>query len=132
MAKKKEIIGDPIVIDGHKLSLSLGVRAGDFVFVSGCVAIGKDDVPKLDGPIEEQTAMTIEYIQGILEKAGCTLEDVVFASVFLKSRDDFPGYNEVYSKYFPDGPPARITVLGDFLLEDAKCEIQMTAYKPQN
>jgi enamine deaminase RidA (YjgF/YER057c/UK114 family) len=128
--KQKEIFTEPIIIDGHELSLSLGVRAGDFIFVSGVVAF-KDDKPKLDGPIEEQTALTLEYIDGILKQAGASLKDVVNANVFLKSREDFPGYNEVYSKYFPEGPPARCTVLGDFLLEDVLVEIQMTAYKPQ-
>ena len=33
----KEIIGDPVVINGRRLSLSRAVRAGDFVFLTGQV-----------------------------------------------------------------------------------------------
>ena len=131
MAKKKEIIGDPIVIDGHNLPVSLGVRAGDFVFFSPGCALDKDGVPKLDGGIEEQTALTVEYIQRVMEMAGCTLEDVVSTKILLKNKDDFSGLNEVYRQYFSEEPPARATVLTDFMVDGILVEIQVTAYKPQ-
>ena len=33
----KKIIGDPLIINGRKLSLSKAVRAGDFVYLTGQV-----------------------------------------------------------------------------------------------
>ena len=44
--KNKQIIGDPIVINGRTLSLSKAIRAGDFIFLTG-------QVPMKDGKIVE-------------------------------------------------------------------------------
>ena len=51
--------------------------------------------------------------------------------VWLKSRDDFPGFNEVYSEYFHQDPPARSAVIND-LLVDVKIEIEVVAYMPRD
>ena len=32
---KKKVLGDPIIIDGRKLSLSRAVKAGDYIFCTG-------------------------------------------------------------------------------------------------
>ena len=126
--KTKEIIGGPLVIGGRQLSLSRAVRAGDLVFLTGQVPM-RDGAPMTTGTIEEQTRVTIELIGETLKEAGCTFSDVVKSMVWLKSRDDFPGFNAVYGEYFPDGPPARSALVSDFLV-DVRVEIECIAYKP--
>ena len=84
-----------------------------------------------EGSIEEQTRVCIELIRETLEKAGCELNDVVKTMVWLKSRDDFDGFNTVYGKYFTNGPPARSALVCDFLV-DIRVEIECIAYKPKN
>jgi len=126
----KEIIGRPLMINGRKLSLSRAVRAGDFIFLTGQIPM-KDGVPMTEGSIEEQTQVCIELISETLKDAGCTLNDVVKSMVWLKNRDDFPGFNSVYGEYFSEGPPARSALVCDFLV-DIKVEIECTAYKPGN
>lgn len=128
MKSKKEIIGGPLVIGGRRLSLSRAVRAGDLVFLTGQVPM-RDGAPMTTGTIEEQTRVTIELIGETLKEAGCTFSDVVKSMVWLKSRDDFPGFNAVYGEYFPDGPPARSALVSDFLV-DVRVEIECIAYKP--
>ena len=91
----KEIIGRPLMINGRKLSLSRAVRAGDFIFLTGQIPM-KDGVPMTEGSIEEQTRVCIELISEALKDAGCTLNDIVKSMVWLKNRDDFPGFNSVY------------------------------------
>ena len=84
-----------------------------------------------EGSIEEQTRVCIELISETLKDAGCTLNDVVKSMVWLKNRDDFPGFNSVYGEYFSEVPPARSALVCDFLI-DIKVEIECTAYKTEN
>jgi len=93
---RKQGIGAPLVIDGRELSLSRAVRAGDFVFITGQVPM-RDGKPMTGGTIEEQTRTCIESLQQILAEAGCELGDVVKSMVWLKRREDFPGFNAVYA-----------------------------------
>ena len=78
----KQIIGDPLVIDGRRLSRSRAVRAGDTVYLTG-------QVPMVDGhvmtwgTIEDQTRAVLDEITKTLTLAGCTRDDVVKAMVRL-------------------------------------------------
>ena len=125
----KEIIGEPLVINGRKLSLSKAVRAGDFVFLTGQIPM-KNGVIVTDGSIEYQTRIVLDEIKYTLTEAGCGLKDVVKAMVWLKNRDDFPGFNEIYGEYFPHEPPARSAIVSDFLV-DILVEVEVIAYNPE-
>ena len=125
----KKIIGEPVVINGRRLSLSRAVRAGDFVFLTGQVPMQNNAI-MTHGDIEDQTRVVLDDITETLKLAGCDRGDVVKSMVWLTSRDDFPGFNAVYAEYFPESPPARSAIVND-LLVDAKVEIEVIAYKPQ-
>ena len=125
----KEIIGEPLVINGRKLSLSKAVRAGDFVFLTGQVPM-KNGAVVTDGSIEEQTRIVLDEIKKTLAEAGCELQDVVKSMVWLKNRDDFPGFNAIYGEYFPHEPPTRSAIVSDFLV-DILVEVEVVAYKPE-
>lgn len=125
----KQIIGDPLVINGRRLSLSRVVRAGDFVFLTGQVPMQNGAV-MTHGSIEDQTRAVLDDITATLALAGCDRNDVVKSMVWLTSREDFPGFNAVYAEYFPEQPPARSAIVND-LLVDVKVEIEVIAYKPQ-
>ena len=125
----KKIIGDPVVINGRRLSLSRAVRAGEFVFLTGQVPMQNNAI-MTHGDIEDQTRAVLDDITETLKLAGCDRGDVVKSMVWLTSRDDFPGFNAVYAEYFPESPPARSAIVND-LLVDAKVEIEVIAYKPQ-
>ncbi len=129
MSGRKKVIGEPLVIGGHRLTLSRAIRAGDFVFLTGQVPF-KDGAPMTEGTIEEQTRAVLEDIKATLAEADCDLSDVVKAMVWLTDRADFPGFNTVYGEYFPDDPPARSAVVND-LLVDARVEVEVVAYKPE-
>ena len=125
----KEIIGKPLVINGRKLSLSKAVRAGDFVFLTGQIPM-KNGVVVTEGSVEEQTRIVLDEIKNTLTEAGCELADVVKTMVWLKNRDDFPGFNEIYGEYFPHEPPARSAIVSDFLV-DILVEVEVVAYNPE-
>ena len=126
----KEIIGEPLVINGRKLSLSKAVRAGDYVFLTGQVPM-KNGVVVTQGSIEDQTRIVLDEIKKTLTEAGCELRDVVKSMVWLKNRDDFPGFNSIYGEYFSHEPPARSAIVSDFLV-DVLVEVEVLAYKPES
>ena len=126
----KQIIGGPLEIDGRVLSLSRAIRAGDFIFVTGQVPM-RDGIPMTDGDIEAQTRACLESLRDILAEAKSGLDDVVKATVWLKRREDFPGFNRVYAEYFPTEPPTRTALVGDFLI-DILVEIEVVAYCPRS
>lgn len=126
--KQKQVIGGPLVINGRTLSLSRAIRAGDFVYLTGQIPF-KDGAPMTTGTIEDQTRVTLDLITETLSEAGCERSDVVKAMIWLREREDFPGFNEVYGEYFPADPPARSAVLNQ-LLVNVRVEVEVVAYKP--
>ena len=129
MAKKKQVIGGPLEIGGRVLSLSRAIRAGDFVYLTGQIPM-KDGAPMTTGTVEDQTRVILDDIKATLALAGCELEDVVKAMVWLRDRADFPGFNAVYGEYFPVEPPTRSAVVSD-LLVDVRVEVEVVAYRPE-
>ena len=126
---KKIVIGDPVVIGGRTLSLSRAIKAGDFVFLTGQIPFKNGEV-MTTGTIEEQTEAVLQDIQKTLSEANCEFKDVVKAMVWLSKREFFPGFNKVFSRYFPEDPPARSAVVNE-LLVDVKVEIEVIAYSPE-
>jgi len=112
---------------GQPLPFSPAVRAGPFVFVSGQVAMG-DDGEIVPGGIEAQTRRTLKNVEQALSLAGCTLQDVVKATVWLDDTRDFWSFNRVYAEFFTTAKPARSTTQAK-LMVDAKVEIEVIAYK---
>jgi len=128
MENKLQVIGDPLVIGGRTLSLSRAMRAGDFVFLTGQIPM-RNGSPMTTGTIEDQTRAVLDDIKATLELAGCKLSDVAKAMVWLRSRDDFPGFDTVYGEYFPSSPPTRSAVVSE-LLVDVRVEVEVMAYRP--
>ena len=78
-----------------------GVRAGDFIFVSGQVP--KDDNGNMfEGTIEEECRWTIEAIRRVLNADNADLEDLVKVTVYLEDTRDFGRYNRAFAEYFPE------------------------------
>lgn len=112
---------------GEPLPFSPAVKAGPFVFVSGQVAMGENGeiVP---GGIEAQTRQTLKNVERTLALAGCSLADVVKATVWLDDTRDFWSFNRVYAEHFPGNKPARSTTQAK-LMVDAKIEVEVVAYR---
>ena len=81
---------------GQPLPFSSAVKAGPFVFVSGQIAMG-DNGEIVPGGIEAQTRRTMHNVEQALALAGCTLQDVVKATVWLDDARDFWSFNRVYA-----------------------------------
>ncbi|MDQ3005627.1 MAG: Rid family detoxifying hydrolase [Chloroflexota bacterium] len=89
---------------------SQGLRAGDFIFVSGQGPLDPATGKVAGETVEEQTARVLENIKAILEAGGATMADVVKVSAHLSDLSNFAACNKVYATYFPDPKPVRTTV----------------------
>jgi 2-iminobutanoate/2-iminopropanoate deaminase len=107
---------------------SQAVKVGNFLFISGQVAV-KPDTGKVVKGIKEQTKQVLENIKGILEAANYSLSDIVNVNVYLSDMNLFKEMNEVYSQYFPENQPARTTVGVKLAKDEMLIEISVIAYK---
>jgi 2-iminobutanoate/2-iminopropanoate deaminase len=107
---------------------SQGFRVGDLIYVSGTGPIGADEQVHGD-TIEEQTDLAIDNIEAVLRAGGATLADCIKATVHLLDTSEFPRFNEVYARRFPEPRPVRTTVgsnLGQ--VPGMRVEIDVIAY----
>lgn len=107
---------------------SQGVKAGNFIFVSGQDGVHPDG--KLAGDtIAEQTKASLDNIKNILREMDATMSDIVYCSCHLAdlNEETVREFNQSYESYFDNVAikPARITV-GSQLLE-TKVEITAIA-----
>ncbi len=106
---------------------SQAIRAGEWIFTSGQVAIDPTTQQVIPGDIAAQTDRVLKNLSAVLKAAGSSLDKVVRCTVFLKNMTDFAGMNEVYGRYFTQSPPARSTVEVARLPKDVLVEIDVIA-----
>jgi reactive intermediate/imine deaminase len=75
------------------------------------------------GGVKEQAGQCLKNIKAIVESIDHAMEDVVKVNIFLKNIGDIEAIDEVYTKFFPSGVPARRTVGVSALLKDALVQI---------
>ena len=104
-----------------------GVRSGDFVFLSGQIALDPGSGTLVEGGVGEQTRRALENLKAVLEAAGSSLTEVLRTTVYLTDMAHFAAMNEIYGTFFPQGPPARSTVAVAGLPRGALIEIDAIA-----
>ena len=107
---------------------SQAVKVGNTVYLAGVCG----DDPKTDkivgnGDIKIETKYALENLKNTVEAAGGTLKDIVKVNVFVKDIKMMADFNEVYSSYFPENPPARIAMQITDLAGGANLEIDAVA-----
>jgi 2-iminobutanoate/2-iminopropanoate deaminase len=107
---------------------SQAVQAGNFLFVSGQLAIDSKEGKIIAKDVTMQTRQVMENIKAILEPEGYSLKDVVQSTVYLSSMLLFEDFNREYAKYFETDFPARSTVATG-LKTGALVEVSVVAYK---
>ena len=132
-------------------------RAGDFVFLSGVIAVdpqagkivqGYKDIPKeaaiqigqtgefstdyKEGPILAQSWYVLNSIKNTAESAGGQLSDVVKLVQYFRNLDHFPLYSRVRKQFFPGDPPVSTVVEVCAMLPspDILIEVEATMWLP--
>ena len=125
---KKEVINQGSV-RRSKLPHSVGVRFGDLIVVAGQTP--HDPVTDaVLGDFREQTRAALESIKVVLEGAGTSMDNVLYANCYLVNREDFAAFNEEYVKYFPTNQPVRTTIQVPLMVPELLVEIRVTACFP--
>ena len=109
---------------------SLGVWAGDLLFVSGQTPIDPATGIVVPGDAAAQARQTITNVTMILEAAGLGLDDVVKSTLFIKDMDAFAAINAVYAEFFREPYPARSCVEVARLPRDVLVELEVVAKRP--
>ena len=107
---------------------SHGIHVGDLVFVAGQVAIDIHGETIGPGDGEAQTEAVLEAIEAVLRDAGGSLRNVVSATIYLKSFDDYEAMNRAWKRAFGDHRPARAAVRADLVRDEWLVEIQAIAH----
>jgi enamine deaminase RidA (YjgF/YER057c/UK114 family) len=132
-------------------------RVGDFVFLSGVIAVdptqgkvitkfsdlpdaarkligetGEMSVDVKDGPMLVQSWYIFDRIQNTVAAAGGQMSDVFKLVQYFKDLRDFPLYNRVRKLFFPAQPPAStvVEVTGMLPTDEVIIEVEATAYIP--
>jgi 2-iminobutanoate/2-iminopropanoate deaminase len=107
------------------------VRAGQLVFVSGCVASDARGHTVGGSDVVAQARQVHENLKHCLAAAGATFADVCKVTVFLKNVADREKVNTVRKEYFGSSRPASTLVeISRLVRDDLLLEIEATAVLP--
>ena len=118
---------------------NIGGRPADMPFTDGVLVngtlylsgrIGLD--PKTGrAAADEQTEarLMLDGVRAVLERAGMTMDDLVFVQVYCTDLSLFEVFNRVYRTYFSKDFPARAFLGAASLVLGARFEIQAIAVK---
>ena len=103
------------------------IKTGNFLFISGQVAINPATNNIEAKTIEEEAEQVMKNLNAILKAAGMEFNHVVKTTIFLSDMNLFATVNEIYGKYFTGDFPARETVAVKGLPKNVNVEISMIA-----
>lgn len=104
-------------------AFSPAIKAGPFVFISGCAA--SDTTQDMKGQSEE----AFRYMSMVLSEVGYDMSDVVKIMAYITDESEYSGYSEARKEFFPKNPPASSTVVTGLLFPGLKVEVEAVAYK---
>lgn len=111
--------------------MSQAIRTGEFVTVSGQVALKGGKVVGINDP-KAQAQQCFENINAALAEAGTSLSDVINLRCYLVGSDSYAGYGAVKNELFKDNPPCSTAVIiSGLLLPDLLMEVEAIAWKPE-
>jgi 2-iminobutanoate/2-iminopropanoate deaminase len=102
---------------------------GPWVYVSRMGGLDPRTGEVVSDDVIEQTRQKIANLTAILAAAGCTLQHVVKATVYLTDMADYPRVNKVYGEAFAPNKPARICVAVSTLPVRERMKIDLVAYR---
>ena len=105
------------------------VRAGDYLYISGTVAMDRDGRVVGAGDAARQTEQIFEHISKVLAHVGADASRITSVLIHLTNMDDRVRINPVRIKYFGEHRPASTLVQVTSLIHpDLLVEVTCTAY----
>jgi 2-iminobutanoate/2-iminopropanoate deaminase len=110
-----------------RVPLSQAIRVGEWIFASGQLGIDPGTGRIAEGGIKAETRQACENLKAVLEAGGSSLAKVAKVTIYMADLGELMAMNEVFSRYFPDDPPARTTFQAAGLVAGARVEIEAIA-----
>jgi 2-iminobutanoate/2-iminopropanoate deaminase len=108
---------------------SQGVRAGDWIFLSGQIPLDPASGELVPGGIEAQTRQVMRNLRAVLAAAGLDFAALIKTTIYLVDLADFAAVNTIYGEYFPGISPARATLQVAGLPRGSRIEIEGVAWQ---
>jgi 2-iminobutanoate/2-iminopropanoate deaminase len=107
---------------------SAAVWAGNTLYISGTTD-GDPATGRPPATAKEGAKLVLDNIKRTVEKAGLTMDDLVWVQVFATDLANFGDFNVVYRTYFKGPMPARAFIGAGSLLGGAHFEVMGIAVK---
>ncbi len=133
---EKEVIISPKIGPSFSKTTAHGIKAGNFLFITGQVANkpgidpkeGREKVGEMGG-IDEQAEQVMENLKAILDEAGTNFDNVVKRNVYLTHLADFDPVYKVMERYFSSAVASTGVVTG-LIPASARLEVELIAIVP--
>ncbi len=89
---------------------SQAVRCAGLLFVSGQPGVNPATGLAAGPSFEEQLAQVFLNLEAVLTAGGSRFDLVVNTTVLVTDIANFPMVNDAFARYFPENPPARMTM----------------------
>jgi 2-iminobutanoate/2-iminopropanoate deaminase len=89
---------------------SHAVRAGGLLFVSGQPGVDPSTGEPVGNTFEVQARRAFQNLATVLDAGGSDLSLVVNTTVIVTDVSYFPELNRLFAEFFPENPPARMTM----------------------
>ncbi len=119
----------PVATDNAPAAIgaySQAITHAGIVYCSGQIGL-RPDGSWAGSSVQAQAEAALRNLGAILEAAGSAPNQVIRATIFLASMEDFGIVNEAYAEFFGDHRPARACVEASRLPKDALVEISCIA-----
>jgi 2-iminobutanoate/2-iminopropanoate deaminase len=124
MAADREIVTAPAAPAAiGPYSQAVLVRSAGLLFCSGQIPLDAANGELVGDTPAQQARRCLENLEAVCEEAGTSLENAVRLTIYMLDLAAFAPVNEVYSSFFGDDPPARVTVGVAQLPRGAQVEI---------
>ena len=124
----------PFVVEGAPAAIGPyvhAVSAAGLLFCSGQIPLDPESGELVGETPAEQAEQALKNLQAIIEGAGAQMADAVRCTVYLTDMGAFADVNEVYGRFFPDSPPARLALGVAALPKGALVEVEAVVALPQ-
>ncbi|CAN8006211.1 unnamed protein product [Ixodes pacificus] len=111
---------------------SQAICVGDTMYLSGQTGNDPQTNRLVPGGVAPQTRQVLTNLAKVLEAGGMNLKNVVKCTVYLADMNDYEDMNKVYAEFFPEMPPARVTIRAAELPWRARVEIEAIAVNTVN
>jgi 2-iminobutanoate/2-iminopropanoate deaminase len=123
----------PFVVEGAPAAIGPyvhAVSAAGLLFCSGQIPLDPESGEIVGETPVEQAEQALKNLQTIIEGAGAQMSDAVRCTVYMTDISAFADVNEVYARFFPDSPPARLALGVAALPKGALVEVEAVVALP--